>query len=239
MTDIIFAFDKSTFDTADEKLLLALRPYIRCVKVGLEALTAIDERGVTIARRVLEYCASIGIDVFLDIKLKDIGNTVGRAIRNIGAQGYRYFTYHLDMSDNALRVVEEESRAAGILALGVTVLTDIQDHQSRRLHGAKTAIAVKRRIKNALSHGLHNFVCSAHEAPLIRSMAGASALIITPGVRPSWAVADDQARTSTPLFAAQAGVDFLVVGRPISQPPAHIGTPIDAVKMIRHEIDRA
>ncbi|MBA3826905.1 MAG: orotidine 5'-phosphate decarboxylase, partial [Ktedonobacterales bacterium] len=84
--------------------------------------------------------------------------------------------------------------------------------------------------------GLNGVVCSAHEIAAIKAACGPDFLTVVPGVRPTWAPANDQARMMTPAEAQRAGADFLVIGRPITRPPAAIGTPSEAARRILDEI---
>jgi orotidine-5'-phosphate decarboxylase len=118
--------------------------------------------------------------------------------------------------------------------LAVTVLTSLSDEMLRDELGLQetAAEAVARLAKLAAESGAHGLICSPQEIATVREAAGRSALIVTPGVRPAWAQQDDQSRVMTPKEAAQAGSDFIVVGRPIFKAKE----PADAVRRILHEL---
>lgn len=235
MTKLIFACDVSDTRTGDE-LITKIAPEIDMVKIGLEAMTSPAQYGGTVAdalfTRSKEMC---GKDVMWDIKLLDVANTMKGAARNIVKMGAKLFTIHATASDEALAAVAE---AAGLnaLALAVTVLTDLDEPQCISRFGDAPAATVLRFARNAHRCGINGFVCSPHEARLIRD-ALPDAYIVTPGIRPLWSVTpDEQKRVTTPTQAQEAGADAIVVGRPISKPPVAI-LPHQAARLIRDELD--
>jgi len=162
-------------------------------------------------------------------------------IRRINRAAWEPIT-HATASDAALAAVAE---AAGdkAIALAVTVLTDLDDAQckSRFLPenqvyvGRYVPVLVENFAKNAYRLGIRGFVCSPLEVEIIRQVAP-DAYIVTPGIRPLWAVAaDEQKRVTTPAQAKRAGADAIVVGRPISAPPASY-TRLQAVREIQQEL---
>ena len=235
MTKLIFACDVSDSRVGDE-LLTKIAPHIDMVKIGLEAMTAPAKGGGTVGdlmlTRAMKICEK---DVMLDLKIHDVANTMLAATRNIVNMGVKLFTIHAAASDQALAHVAE---AAGskTMPLAVTVLTDLDDPQSYSRFHASSGKAVRQLAVNARRWGIRGFVCSPHEARIIRD-AIPDAYIVTPGIRPLWAVAkDEQKRVTTPTLAKQAGADAIVVGRPISRPPlSH--TETSAARAIREELD--
>jgi len=186
-------------DLAEAALLLArLRPLVRWFKVGSELFTAAGPRAVAL---VLES----GGRVFLDMKYHDIPQTVGRAVASAGRLGVSMVNVHAAGGEAMLRAAAG-ARGAGVLLIGVTVLTSLQDDPL-------TVADQARRVQEA---GLDGVVASAREAALIKQACGDRFLVVTPGIRPADAPEDDQRRTATPGEAVAAGSDFLVVGRPIT-----------------------
>jgi len=122
----------------------------------------------------------------------------------------------------------------GTRLLAVTILTSHTDDTLRNELGIpeSSAIAVPRLAKLAIDAGAHGIVCSPLEIAAVREVVGPDALIVTPGIRPAWAAANDQARIMTPAQAASAGADFIVVGRPIT----HHDNPAEAVGLILGEL---
>jgi orotidine-5'-phosphate decarboxylase len=166
----------------------------------------------------------MGFDVFLDLKLNDIPHQVEGAAASITRLGVGMFTVHASGGAAMIRAavassrrVAEESGFAAPSILGVTVLTSTDDQGLTEVGVAANASEqVLRLARLALEAGADGIVCSPNEAEMIRSLAGPEALVVTPGVRPIWADAGDQARISTPRAALEAGASHLVIGRPIT-----------------------
>ncbi len=192
--------------SAEEALALArrLRPHFSVVKVGLELFVA---GGPDVVRAL----AGEGFDVFLDLKLHDIPNTVGRAATRAGALGVRYLTVHLAGGAQMVRAAVEgfgststDSSGSGIL--GVTVLTSEPDPGDEVL-AARAALAA--------STGCVGAVCAAADLPVVRPVATGLVLVV-PGIRMEGSDPGDQARVATPGSALRNGADLLVIGRTVT-----------------------
>jgi orotidine-5'-phosphate decarboxylase len=189
----------------------------RIFKIGMELFTA--EGPV-----LLEEAIAMGKRPFLDLKYHDIPNTVARAVRSAARHGVHMLTVHTsggkEMMAAAARAADEESARAGTpkpLLLGVTILTSLKDDDLRQIGYARaTADQVLRLALLAKAAGLDGVVCSPHEIEIIRRECGADFLVVTPGVRPVWAGAQDQKRIMTPAEALSKGANYLVIGRPIT-----------------------
>jgi len=238
-TGIILAYDKSTFTDEDEILLNKLGPYIELVKVGLEAMGAgSGDDGFTVADMVSSYADDeLGKGSMWDAKIHDIGTTVDKAIRNIvvGRSSIKMLTVHAAMSDEALNLANVACAQANVTALAVTVLTDIDEAQCKLRFGGNPLDVVESLAQNAKNIGIRGLVCSPKELLRVNDMG---MITVIPGIRPAWAAANDQKRVMTPSEAVKAGADYIVIGRPILQPPAGM-TPVDAAKRIRDELDEA
>lgn len=235
---LIFACDVSELGLG-KTLINKTASHIDTVKVGLEAYTAEDAVGVTLGRHLRHYAANIhDLDVMEDWKLHDVSNTMAKAAQNIVARRSSLFTLHASASDAALEAVAKAAEGTEVMPLAVTVLTDLDESQCQSRFAYSSGSTVVAFAKNAHSLGIRGFVCSPHEAQLIREVLP-EAYIVTPGIRPLWAVAkDEQKRVTTPTQAKRAGVDAIVVGRPISKPPpSH--TETQAALEIRQELDAA
>ena len=189
------------------RLARELRPWFGTMKVGLELYSSAGPEAIT-------TLVDLGVDVFCDLKLHDIPNTVHRAARVIGALGARYLTLHTSGGAAMVRAGVEGFRegAAGVEAadpvpLGVTVLTSEPEATAHTLH---------QRVSAGLDGGCQGFVCSALDIAHVRQLAP-SALLVTPGIRSEGAPAEDQARVATPRSALDAGAGILVVGRPVTR----------------------
>ena len=195
----------------------ALQGRARWMKVGLTLFCA---EGPAIVGRLRE----MGFDVFVDLKLNDIPHQVEGAARALGALGAGMLTVHAsggaDMMEAAVRGAAAGAAAAGVpgpAVIAVTVLTSM-DAETLASVGVPDAPDVQVAGLAALARtaGVAGVVCSPHEAAAMRALLGEAALVVTPGVRPEWAAADDQARIATPAGAIAAGASHIVIGRPIT-----------------------
>lgn len=236
MTKLILACDVSDSRTGDD-LITAVAPHINLVKIGFEAFTAPAQYGGTVGDLMLTRADICEKGVMLDLKIHDVANTMRAAARNIAKLGVEMFTIHATASNDALAAVAEEAGDRAI-ALAVTVLTDLDDSQCYSRFHASSAVAVAHFARNARKWGIRGFVCSPKEAGIIRDSVP-DAYIVTPGIRPAWAVEkDEQKRVTTPAQARRAGADAIVVGRPISKPPAGY-TQASAAQAIKEELAAA
>jgi len=237
---IILPLDVATENEAIE-LVLKLRDYVGMFKIGLELLTSV---GVGIVQKVTE----VGGKVFYDGKFKDIPNTVAGASRGVTRLQVKMFNVHTmggtEMMKLALKASEEEASKRGMerpLVLGVTILTSIdqlamnqelripEDIETQVVHLAKLADEA----------GLDGVIASPCEVEAVHKSVSRRMLLVTPGVRPNWAAAQDQKRIMTPGEAILKGASYLVIGRPITKPPVEIGTSVDAANRIAEEIAMA
>ncbi len=224
--ELILALDVPTREAA-APLLRQLRGSVRWVKIGLQLFTAY---GPDYVRAV----AGDGYDVFLDLKLHDIPNTVARAVDSLNALPVGMLTVHACGGREMLEAAQKQARP-GLLLLGVTVLTsmDAQGLAQTGVSGAPQA-QVSRLANLAVASGLKGLVCSPLEVALLRSELPAGTRLVTPGIRPSGeAGSDDQKRVMTPAAAARAGSPHIVVGRPILQ----ASDPAAAARAIAQELE--
>jgi len=193
----------------------------RIFKVGLELFTA-EGPGL------LHDIQTLGKRVFLDLKMHDIPNTVGEAVRMGVRHGAYMMTIHTsggaEMMAKAAEVARAESEKRGTakpILLGVTILTSLKNDDLGSIGMAPdTAGQVKRLAGLARRAGLDGIVCSAQEIEIVRAEVGPGMLIVTPGIRPAGADVQDQKRVMTPALAVAKGSDYLVIGRPITQAPS-------------------
>jgi len=190
------------------------------------------------------FAHEYGARIFCDTKFKDIPVTVEKSARAITRHQPDFFNIMADTQPEAIRGavagLESAVRDFGVarpVILGVTVLTSYSADNTQSVYGASAADKVLQFATSATTGGLDGVVCSAEEAKLLRSdEATKELLLVTPGIRPEWAAAGDQSRVLTPRQAIQAGADYLVIGRPITQPPPEIGSPRNALDKILQEI---
>ncbi|MGH8892570.1 MAG: orotidine-5'-phosphate decarboxylase [Actinomycetes bacterium] len=191
----------------------AVGPYIRTVKVGLELYLRHGAAAVTTARD-----RSGGREVFLDLKLHDIPNTVAGAARSVADLAPDYLTVHASGGHDMVRAAVDT--LPGTTVVGVTVLTSLSDEDLGRLGMTGTARDVVRRLAVlAVGAGARALVCSPLEVADVRREVGPDVVLVTPGVRPPGAGTADQSRVATPARALADGADLLVVGRPITGAP--------------------
>jgi len=188
------------------RLARDVKPYFGVAKVGFELFTAAGPDAVA---AMLE----LGYDVFLDIKLHDIPNTVERAARVAGAMGAKYLTIHAMGGPIMLRAgvdgFLEGAAAAGLEApipLAVTVLTS---------DGDAPAHILPKRVETAVEAGAKGLICAGTDLGFVRELVPRFTLVV-PGTRPSGVSSHDQARVTTPAAALDAGADILVVGRAVT-----------------------
>lgn len=214
---IIVALDTPDISHA-KQLAGQLKGQVGVIKLGLEFFTANGAAGVRIM-------AEAGLPIFLDLKFHDIPNTVAKALGQATALQIAMTTIHTmggaDMMRSAKEAADEQADQLGIdapLILGVTVLTsmDASDLQGIGVNG-HVADQVKRLAELAVQSGLKGLVCSPQEIPLLRLVVGEDVTLVTPGIRPQSASLGDQKRVMTPVEAMQAGANYLVIGRPITQ----------------------
>ena len=209
--DLILALDVPTREEA-APILRQLRGQLRWVKLGLQMFTAYGPEYVS-------EVAGLGFDVFLDLKLHDIPNTVAKAVESLGPLPIKMLTLHTSGGGEMMRaaVAAQQKTNPNLLLLGVTVLTSTDASGLNEIGiTSSPADQVARLGKLAIASGLRGLVCSPLEVELLRRTLPASTQLVTPGIRPaSEAGSDDQKRVMSPADAARAGSSYIVVGRPI------------------------
>ena len=206
----------AAFDTTDPQQALAwsrsVGPICGMVKLGLEFFLANGSDGV----RLID-----GRPVFLDLKLHDIPNTVAGAVRAVLPLRPAMLTLHAAGGAAMIAAARAEAETVGAarpILLAVTVLTSLD---AEALHATGVAGGTRQQVlrlaRLALDAGADGLVCSAHEVAVLRAAIGPGPVLVVPGIRPAGSDRGDQARTMTPREASDAGADWLVVGRPITQ----------------------
>jgi orotidine-5'-phosphate decarboxylase len=212
-------------------VLRQLQGTVQWVKVGLEMFTACGPDSV-------REIAGLGFNVFLDLKLHDIPNTVAKAVESCSRLPIRMLTLHTSGGREMMQwaVKAQQQHAPNLLLLGVTVLT------STSAAGlAETGVTdspenqVVRLGRLAVGSGIRGLVCSPLEIARLRKALPADVGLVTPGIRPRNAKADDQTRIMTPGEAASAGATYIVVGRPIFK----AADPVAAARSILAELASA
>ena len=218
----------------DDAVMLAdlLAGEVGAIKLGKEFFTAHGPDGV---RKI----AACGHKIFLDLKYHDIPNTVAGAIRAASRLRCAVLTVHASGGPAMLEAARDAAAEAGPKrpkVVAVTVLTSLDDNDLAAVgQTGPAAEQVLRLARLAETSGLDGVVCSPHEVAMLRAELGGDFALVVPGVRPTWAGADDQKRIMTPGEAVAAGADHLVIGRPITKSD----DPVGAARRIAEEIANA
>ncbi|MCW5677629.1 MAG: orotidine-5'-phosphate decarboxylase [Xanthobacteraceae bacterium] len=203
---VIVALDFSDVEAA-EKAIWTLGDSVNFYKIGFELVMA---GGLSLAEDLVHS----GKKVFLDMKLHDIGNTVMHATRRAAKLGATFLTVHA--FPQTMRAAVEGRADSDLDLLAVTVLTSWDDNDLKDAGYATTVPElIARRAAQAEAIGIDGIVSSAAEAKDLRQRLGSKMLLVTPGIRPAGSEKGDQKRVMTPGDAIKAGVDYMVIGRPI------------------------
>ncbi len=206
---LIVALDVSSVDAA-AALVARLGDAVSFYKIGYQLAFA---GGLSYARDLTEA----GKQVFIDLKLHDIANTVAQGVKSVAKLGATFLTVHAYPQTMEAAVKAREGR---LRILAVTVLTSMDDADLKHAgYDATVKELVAYRAAQARDIGVDGLVCSPEEAATVRGIVGDKLCLVTPGIRPAGASSGDQKRIATPASAIAAGADYLVVGRPIIAAP--------------------
>lgn len=204
---LIVALDLPSVAEA-ERAVLRLGDAVTFYKVGYELVMA---GGLAFAGDL----ARSGKQVFLDLKLHDIGNTVSKATERAAELGVMFLTVHA--FPQTMKAAADGRGNSKLKILAVTVLTSWDDSDLKEAgYSLGTRDMVAKRAEQAKDAGIDGIVASAAEAEMLRKQIG-KMLLVTPGIRPAQASAGDQKRVVTPADAIKSGADYLVVGRPVTE----------------------
>ena len=209
-SQVILALDFSDMASTVEMINLT-KEHIGIYKLGLEFYLSHGKSGV----KEIQSRFS-GIEIFLDLKLHDIPNTVAGACRSVADLNPKFLTVHA--SGGSKMISAASSTLPNVEITAVTILTSLDREQmiamglNENIENLTLSLA-----KNAVNSGARAIVSSPQEVSLLRKHLGEKVTLITPGVRPSGAERDDQERVMTPREAIDAGADFVVIGRPITK----------------------
>ena len=224
---IVVALD---FDNRAQTLELVERlDPARCrLKIGKELFTSEGPQ-------LVEAMQNKGFDVFLDLKFHDIPNTCAKAVAAAANLGVWMVNVHASGGERMMNAAREalDKFQQKPLLIGVTVLTSMEQSDLAGIGlNVEPQEQVKRLAQLTQKSGLDGVVCSAQEAVMLKELCGPEFKLVTPGIRPSFAVQGDQRRVMTPSEAMNAGVDYMVIGRPITQAK----DPIEALTLIEQEL---
>lgn len=214
-------------------LVQVLSSVVGVFKIGLEFITKLG------GQMAVDLVKGNGGQVFLDGKFCDIPNTVGEAAKAAAMLGVEFFNVHANCGAPAIKAAADNKGKSKLLV--VTVLTSLSPEECQFIFGASNEEKVLQFAQMAKEAGADGLICSPKEVVLLREEADlANMLLVTPGVRPDWAAANDQKRIMTPREAIKAGSNYLVIGRPITKPPeSKFSSPYEAANAIADEIEAA
>jgi len=213
------------------RLVAALEGTCSWFKVGLELFIAAGPS-------VLEPIIGRGHNIFLDLKLHDIPNTVAGAVRSAASLGVSMLTLHAGGGPAMLSAAKDAlaGHANPPELLAVTVLTSMDAGQLHAVGvGRLPSSQVEGLAKIGMEAGIRGFVCSPREVAALRQLTGPDGVLVIPGIRPAGAAIGDQKRIAGPAEALHSGASYLVVGRPITQAP----NPAEVATIILQEMAQA
>jgi orotidine-5'-phosphate decarboxylase len=226
---IIVPLDVPNLETAIA--LVSRLPEVSFWKVGLELF-------VSTGSEILKILKQRQKRIFLDLKFHDIPNTIAGACRSAKAYEVDLLTIHATAGRNALKAAvealgDDEKKRTQLLA--ITVLTSLNSRELAfdlkiPLELSEYALQMALLAKES---GVNGAVCSPHEVEQLRQVCGKDFLLVCPGVRPSWSETGDQSRVMTPTQALNAGANYLVIGRPIT----NAIDPVEAWRKVCQEVE--
>ena len=194
------------------------------VKIGSVAFNSIGHK-------VIDYAAEKGFDIFLDLKLHDIPNTVKKSIKGLTNLPIKMITIHISGGKDMMVAAMEAVSGTNIKVFGVTALTSLNDDDTNKIYQRNASDHVNAMLDLAESAAIDGVVCSPHELDLVSKRE--SLLSITPGIRLQ-DLNDDQSRVMSPEEAINLGANYLVIGRPITQSGNILGTLEDIFNKINN-----
>jgi len=220
----------------EEAAILAgeLSPHVGGIKLGLKFFGANGPQGF------LEV-AKANRNIFLDLKLHDIPNTVAKTIHALMPLGPKIMTIHTAGGSAMMKAASEAATLAAKnegcerpIIVGVTILTSLDNEDIEAIgFQNKVSMQVVKLARLAKESGLDGVVCSPHEIKLIKESCGADFKLVVPGIRPAGSDTGDQKRVMTPEEAVSLGADYLVIGRPITKSD----NPAQSAQLIANEIN--
>ena len=203
---IIIAIDEANLKKASE-IINCLDPLKCMIKIGSVSFNSIGQE-------IIFYAANKGFDIFLDLKLHDIPNTVKKSVENLSKLPIKMLTVHSSGGFEMMRASVEAVSGTEVKIFGVTALTSLNDNDTIEIFNRTSSEQVQKMLDMSETAGIDGVVCSPHELKIVKERE--SLLSITPGIRLQNSD-DDQKRVMTPKEAIDLGADYLVVGRPITE----------------------
>ena len=220
---IIVAIDETNYERASE-VIESLDPKKCMVKIGSVAFNSMGHK-------IIRFASEKGFEIFLDLKLHDIPNTVKKSIQRLISLPINMLTIHTSGGKDMMMAAMDAVSGSQIKVFGVTALTSLNNDDTNQIFQRSTSEQVNAMLDLAEEAGIDGVVCSPHELELVSKR---NLLSITPGIRLQESN-DDQKRVMTPKKAIDLGADYLVIGRPICQAK----DPLTAYKKIKTEVSQS
>lgn len=228
---IIVALDNIDYKSKLEYLVKDLAPFGVGFKVGLELISS------GLALWTIKLIHESGGWIFYDGKFNDIPNTVNKAVRAVARQNVRMIDVHASSGLESMVNAVKGKGNSQTLVLAVTVLTSLDYKEVSNIFGKPVINSILYFAYQAKKSGCDGIVCSPQDLVILKPYPELRKLIkVTPGIRPVWAQSDEHKRFMTPKAALEAGADYLIIGRPIINPPKKIGSAQKALEEIIAEI---
>ena len=202
---IIVAIDETNFNSA-KNIIDFLDPNKCMIKIGSVSFNSVGQK-------LLKYTSDKGFEIFLDLKLHDIPNTVKKTIQGLTSLPIAMLTVHSSGGKDMMMSAMEGVIGTDIKVFAVTALTSLSDDDTYQIYKRNCMEQVNAMIDLAILAGVDGVVCSPHELEIVKKKT--SLLTITPGIRLNDSI-DDQKRVMTPQDAISLGADYIVIGRPIT-----------------------
>tara|TARA_B100001939_G_scaffold262368_1_gene229415 strand:- start:384 stop:1046 length:663 start_codon:yes stop_codon:yes gene_type:complete len=202
---IIVAIDETNFNSA-KNIIDFLDPNKCMIKIGSVSFNSVGQK-------LLKYTSDKGFEIFLDLKLHDIPNTVKKTIQGLTSLPIAMLTVHSSGGKDMMMSAIEGVIGTDIKVFAVTALTSLSDDDTYQIYKRNCVEQVNAMIDLAMLAGVDGVVCSPHELEIVKRKT--SLLTITPGIRLNDSI-DDQKRVMTPQDAISLGADYIVIGRPIT-----------------------
>ena len=206
---IIVALDSNNFQEL-KNIVDEIKNQVFAFKIGYEFFLNFGLDGY-------KFIQNKNVNIFLDLKLHDIPNTIKKSIETIANLNPYFTTIHITGGDEMQKMASLSKKNVKIL--GVSILTSLDEVQTEKYYNSKNINdLICKFIKYAMENKLDGIVCSPHEIKLVKKLSSGNLIIVTPGIRlTNYSKNDDQKRFMTPKQAVNLGADYLVIGRPITQ----------------------
>lgn len=229
------------------KLIENLSPHVGYFKVGLELMHRLIPSFPSVCPNVVSFCQLLALltknKLMWDLKFHDIHTTMRKGTNTLISNfKLAFFTVHASAGAAAIKNASQHKGNSKLFS--VILLSSLSDNEIKEIYGRPREEAFIRLAKQAIIGGSDGIVCNPNDIPLLNEIKDfpdivKNLVLVGVGIRPTWAEKNDQLRSVTPGEAVHAGADYMVIGRPLTEPPKAIGGPEDSAQYIVEEIARA